>query len=341
MFEGMQMNFYIKYILLHFFIVFKTKVLYNIENRRIVRRMAAMKIGLSSYSLDREIEQGRMSLHDAIEWAAKNGAECMELVPFAFRFDDAETGKINDALIGETKKWARDAGITLCNYSVLADLCKEGDAWEAEIRRVCHEVDIAAELGVPMMRHDVSSFRRPHSENTLRDFEKWMPYMIEGARRITEHGKKQGVKTLIENHGFFANGCDRVERILDGVMDENYGLLLDTGNIVCVDEDPSIAAQVLAHRCRMVHLKDFYIRRRDPGDSHLFDCAGTWFRSRGGKYLRGAILAQGDLDIWEILGQLKKAGYDGHIVIEFEGLEDGPYASHVGMMNARRIWDEV
>ncbi|MBE5776800.1 MAG: sugar phosphate isomerase/epimerase [Clostridiales bacterium] len=300
-----------------------------------------MKIGLSSYSLDREIEKGNMSLHGAIEWAAKNGAECMELVPFAFRFDDPQTGRIDTALIGDARRWAKDAGIELCNYSVLADLCKEGADFENEIRRICHEVDIAAELQVPMMRHDVSSFRRPHSENTLRDFEKWLPYMAEGAKRITEHGKKRGVKTLIENHGFFANGCDRVERIIDMVNDENYGLLLDTGNIACVDENPSVAAQVLAPRCKMVHLKDFYIRTRDPGDSHLFDCAGTWFRSRGGKYLRGAILAQGDLDIWEILGALKNSGYDGNIVIEFEGLEEGTYASSVGMMNARRIWNEV
>lgn len=300
-----------------------------------------MKIGLSPYSLDREIEKGNMSLHGAIEWTAKNGAECMELVPFAFRFDDPQTGRIDTALIGDTRRWARDAGIELCNYSVLADLCKEGADFENEIRRICHEVDIASELQVPMMRHDVSSFRRPHSENTLRDFEKWLPYMAEGARRITEYGKKMGVKTLIENHGFFANGCDRVERIIDMVNDENYGLLLDTGNIACVDENPSVAAQVLAPRCKMVHLKDFYIRTRDPGDSHLFDCAGTWFRSRGGKYLRGAILAQGDLDIWEILGALKNSGYDGNIVIEFEGLEEGTYASSVGMMNARRIWNEV
>lgn len=300
-----------------------------------------MKIGLSSYSLDRDIEKGVFDLHGAIDWAARNGAECMELVPFAFRFDDAQTGKIDKELIGNTKTWARDAGVELCNYSVLADLCKEGEEFEKEIARVCHEVDIAAELGVPQMRHDVSSFRRPHSENTLRDFEKWLPYMVEGAKRITEHGKKAGVKTLIENHGFFANGCDRVERILNAVNDENYGLLLDTGNIVCVDEDPSVAAQTLAPLCKMVHLKDFYIRHRDPGDSHLFDCAGTWFRSRSGKYLRGAILAQGDLDIWQILGELKKHGYDGNIVIEFEGLEDGPYASSVGMQNARRIWNEV
>ena len=146
---------------------------------------------------------------------------------------------------------------------------------------------------------------------------------------------------MIENHGFFANGCDRVERILNLVNDDNYGLLLDTGNVVCVDEDAAVAADTLAPLTRMVHLKDFYIRTRDPGDATQFDCAGSWFRSRGGKYLRGAILAQGDLDMGSILRSLKTSGYDGDIAIEFEGLEDAQYASAVGLQNARRIWNEV
>ena len=187
---------------------------------------------------------------------------------------------------------------------MLADLCREGEAQLAEIDRLKHEIDIAAELGLPRMRHDVCAFRRPQGQNTPRDFERMLPRMAEAARELTQYGRSRGVQTLIENHGFFANGSDRVIRILDLVDDDNYGLLLDTGNVICVDEDPAIAARTLAPLCRMVHLKDFYIRTRDPGDSTQFDCAGSWFRSRGGRYLRGAILAQGDLDIEETLSAL-------------------------------------
>ena len=110
-----------------------------------------------------------MTLLEAIDWAAAHGAECMELVPFAFRFDDKDTGKIDTAFIGQVKRRAQDAGIPLVNYSILADFCREGEELEKEIARVCHQVDIAAELGVPKMRHDVCGFRRPHKENTLKD----------------------------------------------------------------------------------------------------------------------------------------------------------------------------
>ena len=300
-----------------------------------------MRIGLSSYSLDGQIKAGRLTLEQAVDFAAEIGAECMELVPFAFRFDDPVTGKIDGERISAVRRRARDAGAPLCNYSVLADFCREGEALEAEIARVCHEVDIAAELQVPRMRHDVSGFRRPQTENTVRAFDRWLPVMAEAAARVTEHGRKRGVMTLIENHGFFANGCDRVLRVVDRVDDPNFGLLLDTGNVVCVDEDAAAAARTLAPYARMVHLKDFYLRSRDPGGSTQFDCAGSWFRSRGGRYLRGSILGQGDLDVKAILSSLKQAGYDGDIAIEFEGLEDARFACAVSLLNARRLWAEA
>lgn len=44
--------------------------------------------------------------------------------------------------------------------------------------------------------------------------------------------------------------------------------------------------------------------------------------------------------MYAVLGALKNSGYDGDIVIEFEGLEDAKYASAVSLQNARRIWAE-
>ena len=301
-----------------------------------------MKVGVSSYCLDSLMAAGKMTLMEVIDWVAAQGGESIEFVPFAFKLSDEATGKIDTDLIGQVKKRVKDAGIEAVNYSVLANLCVEDDeAFEKEIKRICHHVDVAAELGVPRMRHDISAFRRPLDQNGLKDFDALLPRMVEGARRITEYAKGRGVRTLIENHGFFVNGCDRVERVINGVNHENYGLLLDTGNIICMDEDPSVAAWRLASQAEIVHLKDFYIRHRDPGDTTQFDCGGHWFRSYAGRYLRGSILAQGDLDMWAILGSLKKAGFDGNLMIEFEGLEEPAYATAVSISNARRIWNEV
>ena len=300
-----------------------------------------MKLGLSLYSIDREIQQGRMTLATAIEWAAAQGAECVELVPFSYKFERAD-GSIDHEMIGAAKRAAKDAGVPLANYSVLANLCEEDDeAFEAEIASTQKHVQIAAELGLPRMRHDISSFRRSREENGVADFERLFPRMVEAATRIAEYAQTLGVTTMLENHGFFVNGCDRCERLVRAVNRNNYKLLLDTGNITCVDEDPAAAAGKLAPMAEMIHLKDFYIRRRDPGDTTEFDCGGHWFRSNMGRYLRGSIMGQGDLDMYEILSHIKGAGYDGPIAIEFEGFEEPKYASRVSLDNARRIWSEV
>lgn len=300
-----------------------------------------MKLGLSTYSIDGVIASGQMTLPGAIDWIAAQGGQCVELVPFAYSFLDG-AGQIDQGMIRSAVRAAKDAGIEIANYSVLADLLKEdAAAYEAEIERVKLHVRIAAELGAPRMRHDISAFRRPRGENGVQHFEKLFGRMREAALRITEYAKGLGVVTLLENHGFFVNGCDRCERLLRAVNSDNYRMLLDTGNIACVDEDPAAAALRLSPMAEIIHLKDFYIRKRDPGDSTDFDCGGHWFRSGAGRYLRGAIMGQGDLDMWEILSAINRSGYDGCIAIEFEGLEEPKYASRVSLDNARRIWDAV
>lgn len=300
-----------------------------------------MKIGLSLYSIDREIREGRMTLESAIDWSAAHGAECIEFAPFAYSFEH-EDGTVNYGKIKTVKRIAADARVLLVNYSILADFCTEDtDIFEAEIKRVQKHVRIAAELGMPRMRHDIAAFRRSREELSTASFERLFPRMVEAASRVSEYAQTLGVMTMLENHGFFVNGCDRCERLIYAVNQDNYRMLLDTGNIVCVDEDPVVAAWKLAPLAEMIHLKDFYIRHRDPGDTTEFDCGGHWFRSHMGKYLRGAITGQGDLNIYEIIGHIKHAGFTGPIVIEFEGFEDPQYASKVSMDNARRIWDEI
>jgi sugar phosphate isomerase/epimerase len=300
-----------------------------------------MKLGISSYCLDRLIKRGQLTIESAIEWAARSGAECMELVPFSFSFE-TDAGEIDQEAIRAIRRRAADAGVELVNYSVLADLCADDPPERAaSIKRVKRHIDIAAELGLPRMRHDVSGFRRPRGDNGVADFERLLPLIADGAGELADYAATRGVTTMIENHGFFANGCDRVERILLAVNRANYALLLDTGNVACVDEDPEAAAIRLVRYANMIHLKDFYIRRREPGDATEFDCAGSWFRSMAGRYLRGSILNQGDLDVPAILKTVKDSGYDGPIAIEFEGMEDPLYATRVSIDNARRIWNEA
>jgi len=50
-------------------------------------------------------------------------------------------------------------------------------------------------------------------------------------------------------------------------------------------------------------------------------------------------LAQGDLDMYKIIGDIKKSGFDGYIFVEFEGMEDCLYGTRVSLDNLKRIYN--
>jgi len=109
-------------------------------------------------------------------------------------------------------------------------------------------------------------------------------------------------------------------------------VLMDIGNFLCADEPPSLAVGRLAPYAFHVHAKDFHLKpgvAPDPGEG--------WFQSRGGAYLRGAIIGHGDVPVGPCLRILKKHGYEGAVSIEFEGLEDPILGLRIGLANLRRI----
>ncbi|MBQ4354594.1 MAG: sugar phosphate isomerase/epimerase [Clostridia bacterium] len=305
-----------------------------------------MKIGLTSYSMNNYICGGLMSVTEVMRFAKEKGAEHIELVPFGFTLHDDATGEFNEELIAEIKAVSAEIDLPLSNYAVLGDLLKfDPDAKKAEVERLKRHIDVAAKLGLKFMRHDISSFRRPLESNTPTAFEREFPIAVETSRELADYASQYGITTLVENHGFFVNGSDRVIRLIEEVNRDNFGLLLDTGNFTCVDENCTVAVKKCAPYAKMVHLKDFYIRRADrlTGNGGLFRCdSGCWFSSNSGvSMLRGSILAQGDLDIWTILGYIRDAGYNGFVSVEFEGMEDGKIGSETGMNAARYILENI
>lgn len=297
------------------------------------------KFGVSTYSLMNAIKSGEMSVLDVIQWIADHGGEHVEIVPFGFQLVD------NDALIDAIREKAAAAGLIISNYAILADLLKESrEEYEAEVERLKREVDIARKLGVTTMRHDVAAFRRPMQLSSAVHFEQDLPRLVEGCRIIADYAAQFGITTTLENHGFYVNGSDRVIRLIEAVGRPNYRLTLDTGNFWCVDEDPVVGVIKTIPYAAMIHLKDFYFRRRSRYGKQgtLFRCdSGTWFQTTTGNLLRGAIVGDGDIDMAETLSVIKQSGYEGCISLEFEGLEDCRTGTRIGLENARQIWEQV
>ncbi|WP_274652075.1 sugar phosphate isomerase/epimerase family protein [Paenibacillus humicola] len=287
-----------------------------------------MKVGLSTYSLSRAVRSGEMDVLQAIEWIAENGGEHVEISQFGFNLE--ETPELADAIIQK----AGEAGIEVSGFNISANFIRPSEAeYEAEIERVIRSVDIAARLGVRTMRHDVAS--RPKNECSIRQFEADLERLARACRIVADYAAKYGITTTVENHGFFIQSSDRIQRLVDAVDRPNYKTTLDIGNFMCVDEDPVSAVKKNLAYASMIHLKDFYLRPayRNPGEG--------WFETLSGNYLRGAIFGQGDIDVPEVIRQIKASGYDGYLSIEFEGMEECKAGSRIGMANAKRLWAEA
>jgi len=290
-----------------------------------------MKLGISSYCLSKGFLAKELTVLEGIEWIAGQGGEHIEIVPAGFNL--TEDPQLADAI----RMKAKAAGIDVSNYLVTANfVTPDMDSYENEIERIKREVDIAARLGVKLMRHDVAS--RPPSENSNEQFIKDLPLLAEACARIADYAAAFGITTSVENHGYYVQASDRVQSLIQAVGRPNYRMTLDVGNFLCVDEDPVSAVKNTIGLAAMVHVKDFYYRpsHRNPGNG-----LPGWLRTSGGHYLRGSIVGQGDIDLREIIRIVKASGYDGYISIEFEGIEEYRSATQTGFEFARRIWDEV
>lgn len=282
-----------------------------------------MKISVSSYSFSQYIRTGKITQLGCVSKAKEIGFDAIEFTEIMG--DEYEERKENAVKIREE---ADRAGIEINAYTIGACLYKETkEESDAEVERLKKELDIAKLLGVGVMRHDVC-YALGKTGNS-RSFDLMLPTIAENARRVTEYAETLGIKTCTENHGFIAQDSDRVERLFNAVNHNNYGLLVDMGNFVCVDEDPARAVSKVAPYAVHAHAKDMIVRPK-PFDGYMF-------MTRGGNYIGGTIIGEGDVPVEKCIRILKAAGYDGFLSIEFEAHSDCIEGITKGLKNLRQF----
>ncbi len=165
-----------------------------------------MKLGISSYSLQGAINLKEMTILDVVQWVADQGGEHVEIVPMGFSLVD------DLSLADAIRQKAEEVGIDISNYAIGANILTSSlEDYEKEIERVKKEVDVAHRLGVKLMRHDVA-WKSPN-EISIRDFELDLPKMADACRRIADYAAQYGIVTSVENHGYYGQASDRVQRL--------------------------------------------------------------------------------------------------------------------------------
>ena len=280
-----------------------------------------MKFAVSSYSLSSLVNKGEKTEKELISVAKELGFDGIE-------FAEIHTPEGTDKLLyaKELKEECERVGVEPVQYSVGADFIYGSDGnLQEEIGRLKKEVDVAVMLGVKGMRHDATGGYKDEDKK-YKGFEQALPRIIEGYKTVTEYAEEKGIRTMIENHGYFCQDSDRVERIITGVSHRNFGALIDMGNFLCADENPVNAVSRLAPFVSYLHAKDFHIK-----SGNAFPPCDGFFKSRGGNYLRGAVLGHGDVPVFQVLNIIKDSGYNGYITLEFEGHEDALLACKWGL----------
>ena len=287
-----------------------------------------MKTCVSSYSFSKLIKKGELNQLTAMKKAKELGFDAMEF--------SGITPHDGSTVIEYAKMLRREADamdFPIVSLVIPADLIngREGRTPDEEIEYVKSMLDAAEILGVKTMRHDATS-----SLVKYRSFDAALPELAERINVITEYARTKGIKTCVENHGYVCQDPDRVERLFNAVNNDNFGLLCDMGNFLCVDADPALAVSLVAPYAVFVHTKDFYVRRGS------LDAPGAgYFMNRSGNYLKGTIVGHGNVPVKQCLKALKRAGYDGYVSIEFEGMEEPIEALTIGLANLRRFISEI
>ncbi len=286
-----------------------------------------MKFSVSSYSYSKLVSSGEYTEIQLIALAREMGFDGIEFAEI--RPPEGMEKKAYAALL---KEEAEKHEIEIVAYCIGANLLYDTDK---EIERLKGEVDVCEALGCKTMRHDATGGYNTEDKKKGMGFNNALPDIVRGYKAVTEYAKIKGIKTCIENHGFFAQDSCRVEAIVNGVNDENFGALVDIGNFMCADEDPAVAVGNVAPYAVHVHAKDFHFKKGTE-----FIPQDGFFMTRGGNYLRGAIIGHGAVPVAQCLRILKNAGYKGYVTVEFEGMEDAKTGVKCGLNTLKKV-DEI
>ncbi|MCR5693901.1 MAG: sugar phosphate isomerase/epimerase [Clostridia bacterium] len=262
-----------------------------------------MKISVNTYSLGGIANDAgkQLNMIEMADFAKSRGFDAIEFVGLEIP-ENMDLDVIGFAKY--MKKYCEKIGLEISGYTVGADFLSPGN-----VERLKKEVDVAAALGAPVMRHDIVSYL-PEGK-TYFDL---IPEFAKDINVIADYAASLGVKTCTENHGYVSQGSERVIALYKAVNNKNFGLLADFGNFLCVDEEPVKAVAAVAPFAFHVHAKDFkYVSKEESKDP-----PPGYFNTAGGNHIKGCVLGEGIVNVKKCIEIMKRNNYDSYITVEYE-----------------------
>lgn len=271
-----------------------------------------MELGVSSYSY-MNAKSESFTMDDAIKHAKDTGFDGMD-----FLYGER---KGNLSCIDSMKYYAdKCAEYGLKTYCCAGGINLLSDDTEQQIKNGKALIDATKALGAPTARCDTLGGN--FGAVGFGGIKEAVKRIAEGIGIVADYANENGIKLLVENHGRIMQDSAVVEELINSVNRPYYGALVDIGNFMCADEASVSGVGRMARYAMHAHVKDFHFK----SGNEIFLPTTGWFKTRGGNYLRGAILGHGTVPVYQCIKILAESGYDGALTLEFEGVEDALYA---------------
>ena len=200
-----------------------------------------MQLAVSTYSLSRWRTANRKSLEQSLEQIARLDVKAVE-----FSGIDATQGDNQIRRAASLRRPCEKLGLRVVGYCIGAELLFPAKKQRAVIDRLKLQADVAAELGTSKLRHDITGgFNAYPGYRGPKTFAAALKIVVPAIREVADYASTQGIGTSLENHGFFMQASKRVERLIRMVNHSSFGLTMDMGNFLCVNEEPVQAVRRL------------------------------------------------------------------------------------------------
>jgi sugar phosphate isomerase/epimerase len=259
-----------------------------------------VKIGCTSFSFDRDITEGEMSLRDFYEFCRSAGIEGVEL------WDLHLPQQPDRSFVNELRRDLRDFGLSLATIAVNNHEFTSRDAEERahDIARVKRWIEIVADLDCPVLRVLPGDLKVLNTYRTER-----YPLVRASFEQCLEHARAQSVTLAVENCPREA----RSETVVELIEDLNtpfFRTCPDIGNLPQARRYQ--AWQELVPYAAHAHAKSFH-----------FDDQGE----------------ETTLDYSRMMSILRASGFHGYLSVEFEGDGDEAIGVQKSLALIRRYID--
>ena len=191
-----------------------------------VARLAGtrLRIGLNSYSFDRPLRDGSMTLSDVVRYCAQHGIEALDATGYYFPgYPKAPA----DDFVRNLKREAFVNGVTVFGTGVRNDFSvPDAAARKNDVQLVKEWIEVAARLGASVIR--VFSGRSVPSGHS---FDQVLEWMIPDLQECVAYGQRHGVVVGLQNHDDFLKTADETIRVANAVNSEWFGIILDVGSL--------------------------------------------------------------------------------------------------------------